>query len=241
MQKSKERVEIFRIHNGSKDRTFDEVVVEDTALLEVNHKHYKTLICTPLDIKELAVGFLFADGVIETIDDIDTIEMFSGNQIAILLKEKEATNRVFSMATAPMTIESEVTFSAREIIERMEEFTAKSKLFLETGGVHSAAICDHRGMQFFAEDIGRHNAVDKVIGKALLDRIDLGQTMVVTSGRIASDLAMKAVKARISIVVSRSAPTDLAIQLAKASKLTLVGFVRGGRMNLYCGDSRIDI
>lgn len=239
-------MEIFRIHNGSKDQTFDEVVVEGSVLLEVNHQHYKTMICTPLEIKELAVGFLFADGVIKTIDDIETIEMFSGNQIAILLKEKEATNRVFSVATtpvatAPMTIESEVTFSVREIIERMEEFTAKSKLFLETGGVHSAAICDHRGMQFFAEDIGRHNAVDKVIGKALLDRIDLGQTMVMTSGRIASDLAMKAVKARIPIVVSRSAPTDLAIQLAKASKLTLVGFVRGGRMNLYCGDSRIDI
>jgi FdhD protein len=241
LTKSKERVEILRIHKGAKDTTFDEVIVEGSVRLEVDGRPYKTLICTPLEMEELVVGFLFADGVIDSIDDIDTIETFPGNQISILLTKKETANRAISVAKAPVKIESDVTFSAQEVFDRMKEFTGRSKLFLETGGVHSAAICDHRELQFFAEDISRHNAMDKVIGKALLARIDLSQTMVMTSGRIARDLALKAVKAMVPIVVSRSAPTDLAIQLAKASKLTLIGFVREDRMNLYCGEKRIEI
>lgn len=121
-----------------------------------------------------------------------------------------------------------------EIIKKnMIDFNRRSELFQKTGGVHSCGLYFQDEMLVFEEDIGRHNALDKIIGRALLDRIDLEDKMVLTSGRVSSEILIKIARRGISTIVSMSAPTNLAIELAKELSINLLGFVRGERLNIY--------
>jgi FdhD protein len=120
----------------------------------------------------------------------------------------------------------------------MREFNQSSELFRETGGVHGCALSYSKGIIFSEEDIGRHNAMDKLIGRARLERIDLSDKFVLTTGRISSELLIKASKQGIPIIASRSAPTELAIKLAKETGVTLIGFARGDKLNIYSGNMK---
>ena len=125
------------------------------------------------------------------------------------------------------------------IIDLMQEMGKRSELFRETGGVHSSALAREGTLVLFREDIGRHNAIDKIIGECLLSGIPFDDALLMTSGRITSEIARKAGIAGIPVIASRSAPTSLAIRMAEELDLTIVGFVRGKRMNIYTGDWRI--
>ena len=114
-----------------------------------------------------------------------------------------------------------------------KEFGKKSDIFLETGGVHSCALCSQNEIIIFEEDIGRHNALEKILGKALMDNINLTDKIVLTTGRISSEIIKKIAKRSIPVLISRSAPTDVAIDIAKKLNITLIGFARGQRMNVY--------
>ena len=114
-----------------------------------------------------------------------------------------------------------------------------SAVFKETGGVHISALCDNKKIIFFNEDIGRHNTVDKIIGKSLEKKISLKNKIILTSGRLSSEMVLKAAKQQIPLIASKSAPTELAVKLAKNLGMTLVGFVRSGRVNVYCGEKRV--
>ena len=116
-----------------------------------------------------------------------------------------------------------------------------SKLFKSTGGAHAAALCDSDRLLVFKEDIGRHNAVDKAFGECLTNGIETEGKLLLTSGRISSEILLKSVKRGIAILASRSAPTSLAVQFAEKAGLTLVGFVRGKRMNVYSNAQRIKL
>ncbi len=120
-----------------------------------------------------------------------------------------------------------------------KEFQQRSELFKLTGCVHSAALSDGRQILVFAEDIGRHNAVDKVIGYTILEDIAFTNKLMLVSGRLSSEIASKSSRWGVPIVTSRTAPTDLAIEIAERSGVTLVGFVRGERMNVYTNRQRI--
>jgi FdhD protein len=122
----------------------------------------------------------------------------------------------------------------------MEAMGKSAEIFKATGGTHIACLGTESGeMLFEAEDIGRHNAVDKVIGKALLGGRDPGDLILCSSGRLSSEIVLKAVRARIPVLVSRSAPTSRSVELAEEFLVTMVGFARGGRMNVYAHPERI--
>lgn len=121
----------------------------------------------------------------------------------------------------------------------LEEFRARSQLHRQTGGVHAAALADRKGILVFREDIGRHNAVDKVIGAYLLEGNDFHDKLVLSSGRLSSEILHKAAACGLPILVSRSAPTDRCVALAREWGITLIGFARGRRMNIYSGSERI--
>ncbi len=125
------------------------------------------------------------------------------------------------------------------ISKLMEEFRARSQLHRQTGGVHAAALADRKGILVFREDIGRHNAVDKVIGAYLLAGNDFHDKLVLSSGRLSSEILHKAAACGLPILVSRSAPTDRCVALARERGITLIGFARGRRMNIYSGSERI--
>jgi FdhD protein len=123
----------------------------------------------------------------------------------------------------------------------MEAFRARSELHRQTGGVHAAALADREGILVFREDIGRHNAVDKVIGAYLLQGSDLSEKLLLSSGRLSSEILHKAAACGLPVVVSRSAPTDRCVALARERSITLIGFARGRRMNIYAGEQRVSV
>ena len=135
--------------------------------------------------------------------------------------------------------ESQIRVRSQEIFDLVKGFQHHSLIFKTTGGVHSAALCDNRNILLFADDIGRHNAVDKIFGEALLKDIPTDDRIILTSGRIPSEILLKVAKRRIPIIISVSAPTNLGVKLAADLGITLIGFVRGKRMNVYTNDWRI--
>ncbi|NQU75758.1 MAG: formate dehydrogenase accessory sulfurtransferase FdhD, partial [Planctomycetes bacterium] len=134
---------------------------------------------------------------------------------------------------------AEVTMGAQAVLELAKAFQSRSGLWRETGGVHACALADEREILVFAEDVGRHNAFDKVMGIAAMEGIAVGDKLVLTTGRLSAEIVSKAVACGVPILASRSAVTGLAISLAKRFGMTLVGFMRGGRLNVYSGYERL--
>ncbi len=132
-----------------------------------------------------------------------------------------------------------MTVSASQIFALAKKFQLSSETYRSTGGVHSAALCNNTGILVFAEDIGRHNAIDKIFGRCLLDGIPTDDCMIITSGRIASEILLKVARRHIPLIISKSAPTELGVRLAGDFGITLIGFVRGKRMNVYTNDWRV--
>lgn len=123
----------------------------------------------------------------------------------------------------------------------LQKFRNSSDLYVQTGGVHSAALTDGREILLFAEDIGRHNAVDKLLGKAFLSGMAMDDKILLSSGRISGEIMTKVVRNRIPVLVSRTAPTCMSITTAADHGVTLIGFARGGRMNIYTHPGNIMI
>jgi FdhD protein len=255
---SKKTVDIIKIDNCVKQQVTDEIIVEKVLNIYINKKYYSSLMCTPNEKIELAIGFLFAEGVISSMKSVKRVVETSENIVCVILDhnlEEDFETRkalISGCANGSMDlrileeyaikpVESNYKYSVNEILLMMKEFNHKSELFKQTGGVHSCSICSNSGIVYFSEDIGRHNALDKVIGKALLNNIGLEDKLLMATGRISSDIAIKAARAGIPIIVSHSAPTDMALDIAKKSNITMVGFVRGNRMSIYCGSDRIII
>jgi FdhD protein len=249
-------VNIKRISNELKEETSDSIIEEIPLDIFVNYEFYAALMCTPIEVKELAIGFLFSEGVISSINSIKSIEEKYENRIcAILDHEINVDNNSIKAITSACgkgsvhiksleesrvkLIESNCKFAIKDILKLMKEFNSKSELFKQTGGVHSCCICSNNSILLFSEDIGRHNALDKVVGKAIISSMDLKDKLVMTTGRISSDIVVKIAKAGIQIIVSHSAPTTLALSIAKDSNITIIGFARGSRMNIYCNEHRI--
>ena len=129
--------------------------------------------------------------------------------------------------------------SRTHVLESLRGLRAMAPAFSVTGGTHQAAFSDGTGVRIFFEDIGRHNALDKVIGKALLDDRDISRGVLVSTGRLSSEMVVKALRQRVPVLASRSAVTTNSIRLARESGLTLVGFARGDRMNIYSAPDRV--
>jgi len=224
----------------------------------LNNQELVTLLCTPLDLKYLAVGFLLSEGLIESRDEIRGI-MIDDNRGVVRVdtgEDKELEGGLlfkrlitsgcgrgttfYSAADAQSLakVDSDSEVSALKLFSLVKEFQHHSRLYQATHGVHSAALCD-TDILVFAEDIGRHNAIDKVFGKCFMEDILIEGRMVVTSGRVSSEILLKVARRRIPIVVSIAAPTDVAVELADSLGVTLIGSVSGSKMNVFSHDWRI--
>jgi len=245
--------DILRLKGTEISMEEDVVVAEYPFTIFLNDKELITLLCSPKSLKYLTVGFLNSEGLIDSYDEIDIIRIDEEKGVAYVytnsnntLSEKLHGKRTITSGCGKGTIfynvidsfktkkvNSNIPIDIETIKKLIREFNKSSELFINTGGVHSCALCDKDGQIIFEEDIGRHNALDKILGRALIDNIDLKEKMILTSGRISSEIIIKVGKRQIPILISRSAPTSLAIDIAKELNITLIGFARGEKMNIY--------
>jgi len=253
-------VPIFRIYRKGKGKPKsieDTVVVEHALTIRLDKKDLVTLLCSPEKLEYLAVGFLCSEGFIQGKEDIKAI-VLDKNQAVIEIAtaqhgetDKDTVSKRFigssgargtsAGATNHQVVESTLAVTPGEIFGLIEEFIHRSEVFDATGGVHSAALCDTRHILVFSEDIGRHNAIDKVFGECVLKAIPTADHILVTSGRVSSEIVNKAVRSDIPALISKSAPTNRGVRLAADLGITLIGFVRKGRMNLYTHTGRVII
>lgn len=252
-------VPILRLTEAGRSSADDAVVTEFPLTILLNNQELVTLLCSPRNLDYLAVGFLLSEGLLKSKDDIRKItaderrgvvhvETTAGSKEAGELAFKRLITSGCGRGTSLYSaadiggqneVESQTKISALEVFELVAEFQHRSQIFRDTGGVHSAALCDNKSILIFNEDIGRHNAIDKIFGECILQDIPTGDRILVTSGRVSSEIMLKAARRSIPILISKSAPTDLGVKLANDLGITLIGFVRGKRMNVYANDWRV--
>ncbi|MDD3921285.1 MAG: formate dehydrogenase accessory sulfurtransferase FdhD [Eubacteriales bacterium] len=258
----KTNVPILALKNGVVTQKDDVVVTENLLTITVDGIPFTRLICSPLQTTELAIGNLFAEGVIARYEDIASIEADGVAEVRVTLASDAKQNDA-ALARAPRVVTTgcgtpksiaydnmdhrnlePLPFTGQvqwqDIITGMQAFQEAGALFSETGGAHACALSTGKDLLCFCEDIGRHNALDKTFGTALQRGIPFQDKMLFTTGRVPSDMVIKAVHTGIPIVVSRSAPTDKSIALAQQYHITLCGFVRQERMNVYACSQRIN-
>ncbi|MCL6582755.1 MAG: formate dehydrogenase accessory sulfurtransferase FdhD [bacterium] len=265
--------EVTRIGNGEGSLAWDEVIREAPLLIRVNGAAYATLMRTPGQEKELALGFCFTEGLLPSSwrDGGLRWEEFDPqrNTIGLWFEPISISGAVASGFQSPSSwVDSaecspiEPSGDEAEIIRRISsplgmidsgvriplsalqgiESQARHRqaLFALTGAAHAACIFDRQGdFLFCSEDLARHNALDKAIGQALLAGVELEDKILFLSGRTNYTLIRKAARGRIPIVVSVSAPSSLAVGLSRRLGMTLIGFLRSGKMNIYAGAERI--
>lgn len=259
MKEETEKFPILRVTEQDTSRIQDAVVREYSLTIFLNNQELVTLFCSPTDLKHLAVGFLFSEGLIQGKGDIKGIEVHDQRGVVRAVTEEDrgsasehAVKRLVtsgggrgaSFCGAPAArgqtkVRSEIEISPHKVFALMDQFVQCSDLFKATGGVHSAALCDTRGILVFKDDIARHNAIDKIFGQCTLRDIPTDDRIILTSGRISSEIVLKVAKRNIPILISKSAPTNLGVKLATDLDITLIGFVRGRRMNVYTHDWRV--
>lgn len=257
------KVNIIRIDVSTRkaEKTTDYVAEEKPLHIFLNRTRYVTVFCSPSNLKELAVGHVISEGIVKSIEEIERIDLKEEEGVCRInlkpdvkiderLKLSQHFSRVIFSACGSDTpyqpslglgkIQSDLKVKAEIVSNCVNRLNFIAETFRKTGGVHVAAIYGSDGtLVTFAEDVGRHNAVDKVIGSCIMKEIDLHNCFLALSGRLTGDIVLKAAKTGLPIVASLAAAIDSGIAIAKDVDLTLVGFVRGRRMNVYSFPERI--
>ena len=253
-----ENLPIERVTTEGRQDTVDTIIKEQPLTIILNNQELVTLLCSPADLKYLAVGFLAAEGFLKnrgeikkiTVDDrrgvirLETIEDKAFSQDALfkrIITSGCGRGASFYSAAdaASQKIESQLKIPADNVFTLVKAFQQRSQVYRLTGGVHSAALGDTERILVFSEDIGRHNAIDKIFGECILQDMPTADHLIITSGRISSEILLKVSKRNIPILISKSAPTNMGVRLAQELGITLIGFVRGKRMNVYSHGWRI--
>ena len=229
------------------------VPVEDAVTLYVNGEPLVTLMCTPTLLEELALGFLFNEGFIDGLDDVGVVELCGGGRcVDVWLAHSIEPPKLRTITsgcaggttfddtvTAHGTIESARTITALQATHLMAALHSQARTYRRAGGIHVAGLSDGVELVSVAEDIGRHNALDKLAGHCLRQGRPLADNILLTSGRVSSEMVRKAARMKAPIIVSRTSPTSLSIRLAEAWNITLIGYTRRRSLRVYTGEERV--
>jgi FdhD protein len=250
---------IVRFDGGVATEADDVVAVEEPLEIRVNDKPVSVTLRTPGDDFDLAAGFLFTESIVRSAEDIESIRHWgSPNVVRVATSAPVDLQRlqrhfystsscgvcgkvsIDALRVSVAPIESDTRVSHEVIAALPEKLRASQAAFEATGGIHAAGIFDESGeLLRIREDVGRHNAVDKVIGSFFREGVALDGRILVVSGRTSFEIVQKALVGRIGVVAAVGAPSSLAIDLARELNLTLLGFVREGRFNVYTAGERI--
>lgn len=247
---SSRKIKIIRIEDKKRLSITDLTAREVELTILINNHKLISLNCSPGNYQFLAVGFLYTNTIITGRDDIISIKTGKNsvnitlNNIVMPVEKKINFHLPMGVLKLRTEVESEsnklysnkkkMIIKSDTIFTLLSHLQEKAHLFDRTGGVHSCALADGKGsLLLFCEDISRYNTVDRILGEALLKNINLADKILLTSCRITRGILEKIINGKVSTVISRSAVTDNAIKLAKEALITLVGFARGNRMNIY--------
>lgn len=252
---------IMRYETGDLHEVSDQIATEFPLTIYINDDEFATIVCTPDYMKELIIGFLASEGIIRKFSDIEKFHLddskglchitlthaihsihaiHSKRLISSCCGKSRQFYFVNDMQTSKVSTTNK-TIMPDEAIQMMQHLQNESKAFQVTGGLHNAAISDGRNFYLHRTDIGRHNAMDKLYGHCILNHIPIKDKILIFSGRISSEILIKASKIGVGIILSKSAPTDLAIKLAEDLNITAIGFIRDDSFNVYSHTERIDI
>ena len=245
----------YKRYEFNKWESFEaETIVESPVSLTVNGEAWITFMCTPVDLEALAVGFLYNEGIIEKMDEVADVRVCEhGDNIDIWLNhdaQQPKSWRRTSGCTGGVTAvdalaRPDVIFDGRspkfqpEAIGHLVELLFEAQeLYRATGGVHTSAFSDGEKVLVSAEDIGRHNTLDKISGLCLMKNIWPETRILITTGRISSEMLQKAARLQAPILISRTSPSSLSIEMAERYGITLIGYARRQRFNIYSNPQR---
>ena len=229
------------------------VPVEEAITLYANGQPLVSLMCTPTQLEELALGFLFNEGLIAGLDDVAVIELRGRERcVDVWLEHDIETPRLriitsgcsggitFEDVTdAHHQVESDLRVTPQQVTQLMEELSRIAVLYHRAGGLHAAALADGEQLLCAVEDVGRHNALDKIAGSCLRQGWPTHDHILLTTGRLTSEMVNKVARMGVPIVISSTAPTSLSVQLAQAWGITLIGYTRRRSFRVYAGAERV--
>ncbi|MBY0025753.1 formate dehydrogenase accessory sulfurtransferase FdhD [Priestia aryabhattai] len=252
---------VLKFKNGEMESVEDKIVTEFPVTVKINEEEFVTMVCSPQYIEDMVIGYLASEGVIREYKDIKNIWVQEKEGYVHVTIDKlnpyfqnlqnkryitsccGASRQGFVFINDALTAKKmndiSVELSIKDCFQLMNKLQQSAATFQETGGVHNAAICDKNGFMLSRMDIGRHNALDKLYGYCLKNHISIRDKVVVFSGRISSEILLKVAKIGCEIVLSKSAPTELALDLAEELRITTVGFIRNDSLNIYTCPERI--
>jgi FdhD protein len=234
-----------------------ETIVETPVSLTVNGDVWLTFMCTPVNLEAMSLGFLYNEGILESMDEVEDVRVCEhGDNVDVWLNrsvEQPTSWRRTSGCTGGITAVDalariDVSFSGNELqippeaIGHLVEMLFESQeLYRETGGVHTSALSDGKKIVLVAEDIGRHNTLDKIAGLCLMNDVWPEQRILITTGRISSEMLQKAARMQAPILISRTSPSSLSIEMAERYGITLIGYARTHRFNVYSNSQRVGV
>lgn len=235
---------IYQYQNGIWISSSRSLPVEKNIILYLNGQKYIEFLCTPAELKELVLGFLYNINVIEAADDIREIEVSSDTVLVWLWRNDVSFEQIFQRTSgfggitrrgkkSKHTNERYITFYPRQLFALNHYIQEQTKLYQETGGIHFSALCTEKEVILLSEDIGRHNTMDKIAGSALIQNISTEGKWLITSGRISLEMVQKASRMGVRLIASMTTPTLKAETYAREQKMVLVGRLKDEQMNLY--------
>jgi FdhD protein len=258
-------VEVVRVSDGQRVDMRDRAAAEEPLAIRIGGEPFVIVMRTPGADRDLTVGLLFGERIIRSVDDLAAIDQCADainreNTVAVELIDPSAAlvrpqralasaascgvcgrQSIDDLVSDLTPVSDDVAVTPVTVARLPDRLRASQRAFEETGGLHAAGIFSLDGVLLdIAEDVGRHNAVDKVIGRAVRNRqVPLSRAILCVSGRTSFEIVQKAVVAGVPILAAVSAPSSLAIDLAERTGITLVGFIRGDSFNVYAGSRRI--
>jgi len=258
MKDSIKRFQVEKVSPQGREEEETFIISERPVTLFLNEKEVVTLLATPENLKELAVGFMLSEGWLQEDKPPKRVEVHPEGVVRVWVNarhpwaEKFFLKRTITSGCGRGTIfynvldslgakkiRSAAKIPRERVVLLMQELNRRSVLYRQSGAVHGAALADGQKILVSCEDIGRHNAVDKVLGAAFLQGFSSSGKVLLTTGRVSSEILVKAIKRRIPFLFSYSGPTDLAVNMARQVGITLVGYIRGPRMRVYSQGARL--
>jgi len=232
-------------------RTQVDIPAETEVTLYVNQQELVSILCTPRKLNCLIIGFLYTEGIISDIGDVSMMRVCDEeSEVDVRLnrsdfqlpKKRRLTSGCGGGSTFTMEgrkVDSTLVAEPEEVLSLLGQLQERMELYKVSGGVHTSALADTSKLLVVAEDIGRHNTLDKIQGECLLNGISAKDRLVLTTGRVSSEMLLKCAKMEVPIVVSRHSPTDRAVSIARDLAITLVGYARRSTLTVYSHPERL--